>query len=242
MTRYYKHNGLEKPSVTTITGVLDKPGLVYWSAGCVADYIIEYVDNELKVQAEKNKWFVPVDNLLSAVEKSRKEFRNVSKKAMGIGSQTHDAIEQYLKTGNEPYNPPDQVLAAFLAFLEWKDENNLQVIETEKTVYADNYAGTEDLKCLLNGSIYVIDFKTSKLPKSGKPYDEHKLQVAAYRQCEPDAVGCGVLYLDKETGLPLWCDTSDDYERDRKAFNSLCEFYWNYKAPKKLLKQWEKAA
>ena len=44
-TRYYTFNGKKLPSVTTITGQLDKSGaLTYWAAGCAADYILEHIE------------------------------------------------------------------------------------------------------------------------------------------------------------------------------------------------------
>ena len=100
--RYYKYKDKELPSVTTITGVLDKPGLVYWSAGCVADYVINYLNSLATISVTGvDGQLVELDPLLSVIEKSRKEFRSVSRKAMDTGSQVHAAIEEFLKSGKE---------------------------------------------------------------------------------------------------------------------------------------------
>jgi len=45
-------------------------------------------------------------------------------------------------------------------------------------------------------------------------YNKHKIQ------------GCGVLRLDKETGMPDWNDTSKTYEQDLKVFNAMVDLYF----------------
>ena len=71
-----------------------------------------------------------------------------------------------------------------------------------------------------------------------------RYQVAAYRNAQQDSIikrfgtekfwehgeyieGCGVLRLDKETGLPEWKDTSKTYEQDLKVFNSMVQLYYD---------------
>ena len=106
-----------------------------------------------------------------------------------------------------------KVLAGFVAFLEWKDAVKLEPIALEETVYGNCWAGTLDLRCLLNGKSYVIDFKTSKAIYAS----DYGPQIAAYRSTfnnyasldiSDDVLGCGILRLDKETGLPEWKDFS----------------------------------
>ena len=40
----YEFNGIEYPSVTTITSILDKPALLSWASNCAVDYIQENLD------------------------------------------------------------------------------------------------------------------------------------------------------------------------------------------------------
>ena len=118
-----------------------------------------------------------------------------------------------------------------------------QTIEVEKTVYAYRWAGTLDFYGYFDDKLYVIDWKTSKPrnKKSGKGiYPESRYQVAAYRSAmerkvniekiEPlswhEPKGCGVLRLDKETGMPDWTDTSKRYEQDLRVFNAMVELYF----------------
>lgn len=220
--RFYRINGKRVPSVTTITGQLDKPALVYWAANCAVDYVIQEME-EVKRSFEGYS----IEDLYPILESARKNFRKVSQQALDIGSGVHGAIEYHLKTGKEPLSPSDELLSAFLAFLEWKDAHNMEPLKLEHTLYdpQKRYAGTCDLICKLDGKTYLVDFKTSKKPR-GKPYPEWGYQTAAYRACYEGIQGNGILRLDKETGMPDWYDLSEAYEQDLKAFNHLADFWW----------------
>jgi len=240
--RYYTYNDIELPSVTTITGILDKPALMYWAANCTRDYILEQLST-FELNDNRNK-------LLEIINDGPKNFRKVSKKARDIGSQTHEAIEEYLKTGKEPYKPGKEVETAFTAFLEWKDAVNLQPVSVEKTVFCDmnfGYAGTLDLIADITiknkTKRFVIDFKTSKAIY--KP--EYNLQCAAYRGalkvesiCANDInlsiEGNAIVRLDKATGFPQFKDFSDSYLNDVEAFMTLAKFFYlthNWKGKQK---------
>lgn len=208
----YQYKDKKLPSVTTIiSDCTDKSGaLTHWAAGCACDYILAHYEPDTGIE--------------QVVKKARKEFRNVSNKARDIGSQAHSAIEHDLLTGKEPTNPPEEVLSAFVAFLEWKDEYQVEPIKTEYTVYSEKWAGTADLVCsiMIDGEKkkYLIDFKTSKAI-----YVEYRYQVAAYRS-ETDCDGCGILRIDKITGLPEFKDTTKTYADDLNVFNKMVELYY----------------
>jgi len=142
-----------------------------------------------------------------------------------------------------------QAMTAFNAFNAWQKEHNLKPIELEKTVYGSRWAGTLDFYGYFNDKLYVMDWKTSK-PKNKKTgkgiYPEMRYQVAAYRNArnneiirewnchqkfrewvdENEIKGCGVLRLDKETGMPDWDDTSKTYEQDLRVFNRMVDLYF----------------
>ena len=216
MSRTYQHPvGVPVPSCTTITGQLDKSAaLTYWAAGAACDHILEKLN---KVWATS----IPIDDIFPIIESARKSFRTVSRKALDAGSRIHEAIEVYLKTGKEPFTKDDQVISGFLAFLEWKDAHKVEPIQLEYTVYGYDWAGTLDFYGWFDGRRYVIDWKSSK-----GIYDEMRYQVAAYRSAVGDCEGCGILRLDKETGLPEWVDTSKTYEEDLSVFNILTDLWW----------------
>jgi hypothetical protein len=214
MSRTYLHPVLKinVPSCTTITGQTDKPALTFWAAGAACDYILQEVNGSTSI---------PIEKLFPIIEAARKNFRTVSRKALDAGSRIHEAIEVYLKTGKEPFTKDDQVLSAFLAFLEWKDAHRVEPIALEETVYGYDWAGTRDFYGWFDGKKYVIDWKSSKAI-----YDEMRWQVAGYRSANIDCEGCGVLRLDKETGFPEWVDTSETYEEDLSVFNALTSLWW----------------
>jgi hypothetical protein len=217
---YYKKDGKKYPRVTSIVGQLDKSGpLTQWAANCACDYILEHLRD-----------FKDFEYI---VERARKEFRKVSAKAMDVGTQTHKAIERYLKTGEEPKDVPDEVLSAFVAFLEWLDTwDSWETIETEKTVYWDEdenlrWAGTLDWDVLLNSDRYIVDFKTyNEESKTKPPYEEVRYQTAGYRSHHGSIVGNGALYLGKQTGKPVWCDLSKTYNQDLAVFHALVETWY----------------
>jgi hypothetical protein len=214
MSHKYPHNGFTLPSVTTIiSDCNNKSGpLTWWAARMTCEWIKENVG-----QQEMGIYSVTDKHL----EEARKNFKSVSKKALDIGSQTHSAIENWLKTGKEPKDPQENVLNAFLAFLEFFDEHKMKPIELEFSVYGDCWAGTTDYYGWFNDAKYIIDFKTSKAHYS----DEHGPQIAAYRSCLDDVKGSGILRLDKETGYPDFKDYSKRYERDLKEFNLMLQLY-----------------
>ena len=217
--RYYKYNGKKLPSVTTITGQLDKPALTYWAANCACDYIIENLDPHPESE-------YLLKDLMPIIELARKNFHKVSSYALDTGSAVHATIEHYLKTGQEPQAPSDQALSAFMAFLEWLDTwDSWKTIKTEYTVYGDRYAGTTDWIVMLNTKKFIVDFKAAK-----GIYPEMAYQIAGYRATDSSIEGCGILRLDKETGKPEWKDTSDTYTQDLNIFNILTDL-WHARHP-----------
>jgi len=217
MTRYYKSGDCKLPSVTTIiSDCTDKSGpLTQWAANQVVEWIRQNVPQDMVHSYQKGAYVLYEGDLGNA----RFHFREVSKEALDVGSAVHHAIEHYLKSGEEPKDPPEQVLAGFIAFLEWADSHQMKTKQVEATVYGDYWAGTLDWYGVFEGEITVIDFKTSKAL-----YPEYRYQIAAYRSCT-DATASGVLRLDKETGMPEYKDYSKSYEKDLAVFNAMVNLY-----------------
>ena len=221
MTHYYNRGEFKLPGVTSIiSDCHDKSGaLCQWSANMVVEYL------------KKNCPKPPRGNYLSGddycvsdedLDDARMNYRDVSKDALDIGSEVHAAIEQWLKTGQEPLNPRDEVLAAFVAFLEFFDEHKMKTLEIEFSVYGDYWAGTLDWYGEYDGKLYVWDWKTSKYHYP----NEHGPQIAAYRSAVKSKVeGCGILRIDKLTGWPDPKDYSKRYEKDLQHFLLMKELY-----------------
>jgi hypothetical protein len=236
MTNYYKHKGFSKPGVTSIIGdTHDKsPALTQWSANSCADWIRQNCEKHWPWELESSDGYVVYEDELKSATKN---FRNVSNKALDIGSQTHAAVEHWLKTGKEPRSTLPEVTNAFLAFLEFFDAHKMKPIELEFSVYGDYWGGTLDYYGFFDGKLYVIDFKTSK---NHYPL-EHGPQVAAYKSAIPSTlwpsfsgtrkelfeehIGNGVLRLDKLTGFPDFKDYSKRYIKDLEHFNLMVPLY-----------------
>lgn len=222
MTHYYDHNGFKKPGVTSIIAdTHDKSGpLTQWAANMVVEWIKKNCSNteDTDIYYEKHYWRATEEELNSA----RFNYREVSKDALDIGSEVHSAIETWLKTGKEPTNPREEVLSAFLAFLEFFDAHKMKTLKVEFSVYGDYWGGTLDWYGEYDGKLYVWDWKTSK----GHYPNEHGPQIAAYRSEVDDEVeGCGILRIDKQTGYPDPKDYSKRYQKDLEHFNLMVPLY-----------------
>lgn len=159
---FYWHPETDKPyiSVTNVLrATIDKPALRYWFGRKV--YYAMAKDPGID---EKTA--------LNAPYKS-------SSKAKDRGSTIHSLIEAH-KNGSPRIKPGTEELQGYAkAFYDWFEDINPEVLENEKTVYADiGFAGTIDMVARIGGKVYVIDFKTSK---GGQVYDEAHLQVSAYK-------------------------------------------------------------
>ncbi len=156
-----------------------------------------------------------------------------SDEAADIGTGTHEAIKEYLKTGKKPKGLAPEVRKTFDAFLIFAKEMKLgKIIASEKIVYsAYGYVGTLDIVAPIYSNFlerigkYLMDVKTSK----GFYYPEMPLQLAAYANAFEETTGetidgIGIIRLDKESGLPYWKDYTDKREVSFKGFLSLLDF------------------
>lgn len=249
---FYTFDGVEYPGFTTISSMLDKSaGLMPWAVRCYSQYIRDnsiFKIHKNKETGEVSKIYQITDEILTIAEK---EYKTVSKTALDVGSQTHDLIKNYIRSGKDKTsikNYSDEVQNAFLAFLEWEKKNDVTWVESEQPIVHIEicYAGTLDALAYLNGKLTVIDFKTSK-----KIYPEYKMQVAAYvyarNYISGETVKCvnregeqydifyqgygkiehgGILRIDKETGIPEYKDVSKEILVQFDCFLHLLDYYY----------------
>lgn len=221
----YTLNGIEYPSVTNITGQLEKPQLLPWAANCAVDYIKENMD------AVKDPFDVHRGE--DVLERARTAFAVKRDEAAGSGTQCHHAIEAYINGQSvEVFLITDEAKTGFAAFRSWEEKNHVEWLHTECEVVSVNhgYAGRFDAIARINGHRYLVDFKTS----SGI-YDEMKWQLCAYRQAYNERLPEGhepienlaILHLDKKTGEPTFKPIEKDIERMTQLFNYLVMvYYW----------------
>lgn len=197
------------PSVTNVLGSNAKPGLTWWAAGEVATFVLsqpgdvqELVEQAAKAEAEGERVCKacgkPTNNYLSSndwwmhrvCEKAWKELRKQpfvkrDKKA-DLGSHVHDLIERHVL--GTPVDPADYGeaaghVASWLRFVE-KHEPVFQMSEASVFNLQYGYAGTLDLIVDVGGSRWLVDVKTSP-----KVYEDHRIQLAAYRYAESIYIG-----------------------------------------------------
>ena len=215
MSRSYGIDGIEFPSVTTILGILSKgDALLGWAAKCAIEYVRKHMTDEADLQ--------------SVLANAQVEWKSARDEAGDIGTEIHALIHKYIKFGKDASGAlRPEVENGFLAFLDWEKEHNVKWISTELQVVSrvHGFAGTLDAICLFDGKKYLIDFKSSK-----GFYDGFDMQLAAYRIASAEqgnqTEGCGILRLDKETGLPEWKDYSGIQDQAGKAFIALVGFYY----------------
>ncbi|MCW8932150.1 MAG: PD-(D/E)XK nuclease family protein [Gammaproteobacteria bacterium] len=226
----YDLDGIQYPSVTTITGMLDKPALLGWAARCSVEFIQENIDivkDPVDVHAGED-----------ILEQAKKAYCVKRDSAATSGTKCHKAIELYIAndTGmtfevEAMLGDDDKARTGFEAFLEWESVNHVKWLETECKVTSVlyGYAGRFDAIAEVNGVRYLIDFKTS----SGV-YDEMSYQLCAYRQAYNEQLEEGqepieklaILHLDKLTGEPTFKPIIKNVLRYTELFNTLVRAYY----------------
>ena len=172
-SRYYQRNGEYYPSITYVLGAYPKG---------------KYFEDWLKKVGYASEHIV--------------------RKAATQGTETHEMIEAYLNgeelnflspSGYPQYDP--LVWQMFLRFVDFWEEYNPKLIETEVHLFSDEIkvAGTCDMVCEIEidgkTELWIIDFKTSNHLQT--TYD---LQTAIYGKCYEECFGkkadrYGVLWL-----------------------------------------------
>lgn len=95
----------------------------------------------------------------------------------------------------------ERAQTAFLGFVDWVSRTDPKWVSNELKLVSEKYqfAGTIDAVALVNGTLTLIDFKTSK-----GVYSDHYIQVSAYRELlrehNFDIKDVLLLQFDKETG------------------------------------------
>lgn len=166
----HKLDGKPLTGVTTVLGVINKPALIQWSANQVVEYIKGLTG---KWDEAFKAWIVTSEDLDEAKYAHKKKKESAGE----IGSEAHDIVEQYIKTGITKVSPNEKVNVMVKNFIDWAVLNKVKFLESEKHVHSKEMwvGGICDLVMEIKGKIYVGDIKTS----SGI-YPEAFFQTAAY--------------------------------------------------------------
>ncbi len=152
--------------------------------------------------------------------------------AAEIGTAAHRMIECYF-TGDtfekEMYSPHALSLAenSMISFYEWADRHEIEVQGTEMQLTSDTllYGGTIDCLCTIDGVPTLLDFKTSKAI-----YDEHFIQLAAYRALLEEAghpvERCRILRVGRDETEGFEERTIIDTSKHFEIFEHLLKVYY----------------
>jgi len=179
------------PSVTTIFGIMAKPGLDRWKIGKAIEATLATPRNEDESDA---RYF----------DRIRSRSYEETDKAAKLGTRIHDAIDAAFD-GFEPADDLKQYVEPTMNYLATL---NLKDIEREGTVVnlKEGYAGRVDLLARYGNSNIIIDFKTKKTTEGVKvtPFEFQATQIAAYAAAAfgtlDNCIGANVYISTTEAG------------------------------------------
>jgi hypothetical protein len=155
-------------NVTSILGMLNKPGINKWLVNSALGHMADIVANYLYSSGE-----LPDREVLIAEAKSAPA--GTRDQALHRGTVLHEQVEQLLTEGSMPED--SAAWPALLNFTDWYQSMLLEVVAVEQPVFSieHEYGGTIDSLFQNDKGRYVIcDVK------SGSIYPEAGMQLAAY--------------------------------------------------------------
>lgn len=167
----YWLDGKPIPGVTTlIKGGLPAPALVYWSAKSVAEWVADHPD-ECESLRSMGRY-----KMVAALKETPWETRDT---AAVRGTEVHVLAEKLIK-GEEVEIPP-HLTGHVDGYVRYLDTFEPTPILTEKSCAnrQHRYAGRFDLIAEIDGTVWMLDNKTSRAI-----YGDNALQVDAYRNAE----------------------------------------------------------
>lgn len=164
----YTLDGKRIPSVTTILGALDKPGLPYWAAGLVArDAITNHDYWGQRIHNGEDP-----EQVIQDLKRTPWKERD---KAARRGTRIHQVLEA--AAHGDPTDCPRDLLPMAQQAVDLLDREDVRTLETEARGYNRElwYAGTIDLIATVRGETWLLDWKSSR-----SVHETHVIQVAAY--------------------------------------------------------------
>jgi len=180
--------------VTSILKTLyDQSDLLEWYSSMASGDIVKYLAPEQADKEWLDKAFMALymgktpeynpkmititqslTNLVKLYEVGKNAPLNRSKYGKDVGTQTHEAVDRYHKTGEAFIDKTGIELNDTAAqksldmYVKWFEQSGLEVVASEVTVYSikHNYAGTLDrIYKRPDGQLVMGDFKTSNLSR-----------------------------------------------------------------------------
>jgi hypothetical protein len=193
------------PSVTTILGIIAKPGLNTWLQQQVL--LAALTLPRIAGETEEN-W----------LERVMSDSKSTGRDAMDRGTQMHGVLERYYSGERDEYPVyVDQVDFAIQTHF-----GQDQKWEAERSFAYKGFGGKVDLIA----ENVVIDFKSKDKIDKVEPYHEQIMQLAAYRYGlgKPTA-RCANVYFTAAGGVKLIEHSEDDLAAAWDCFQYLLAFY-----------------
>lgn len=198
------------PSVTTIIRCASAPGLEKWKRDQLLLAALTLPRAPGEAEAD---WLVRVE----------RDSQETGRKAADRGTLIHGAIERHYRGEIPDADYWPHVVAARDCI---EETCGAQDWHPEWSFAFGGYGG----KCDLHSAAWVLDVKTKEGAMPGKLYDEHLMQLAAYRRGlgVPEA-RCGIVFVQREEPAALLIEASaDDLASGLTMFDALLT-YWQAK-------------
>lgn len=226
---YLDREGNSYVSVTTALNVIEKGGLVKWAASLERNQVMDSAVDAY-TRCHVTNTFPEPGQFRRQLNGTLAEFAYQTAKddAATLGTEVHNAVEQFLKTGSYPATSPAATIAV-REFNEWWSTQRLKVLLCEERLVSKvhGYAGTVDALFLSESGddVFICDLKTSK--SIGWTY---YLQLAAYAFA---LVECGyekptkgrIIQVPKTQTHKLKIHNVDDLDRHFDSFLTALKLY-----------------
>jgi len=211
---YTDKNGEKVKSVTTFTGVINKPNLITWAVDLGVATIAEglgivpkgYFSEESDRPEKKRKWkdllqeiknkkiITNALDIAKIIIEGKGKHDDVKERAADWGTEIHKLASLWIKgKGKIKIEVPDnpKIRNGFLAFMKFQDEYKIKWLESERLVYSKkhNFAGTLDAVGKIGKDLVLIDFKSSN-----GLYPENAFQAAGYQIAYEEETGIKIDY------------------------------------------------
>ena len=205
------------PSVTTVIGAVAKPGLNRWlqEQAILAALTLPRLDGE-----KESDWLSRVLN----------DSKAQGKDAASRGTAIHNIIESFfdgilLESVPTYCRNIENALQAAYGARAWIPEVSASHTELKFGGKVDLYAKADKIKGVPG---VVVDFKTKEVPlEKVVPYDEHIMQMAAYRELLGlEGARCGIMFVNGLTNEVKLCEIpEDELQKGLKCFFHLLRFF-----------------
>lgn len=197
------------PSVTTVIRMAAAPALEKWKRNqlLMAALTLPRAANE-----SETEWLVRVE----------RDWQEEGRAAADKGTAIHGAIERHYRGEMPEADYWDWVKVARNAIENTCGHDNLWKPE-RSFAHPMGYGGKTDL----HSSAWVLDFKSKDVVEDAKVYDEHTMQLAAYRRgLGVPGARCGIVFIDRQSPTVRLVEVPEaDLVSGLRMFDALLSFW-----------------